>query len=345
MPNGTWADVGTPDNPINVRMPDGTWKLMGGGDGSPMYVRNGQIWVQWTSGGLPTGNEFVYEYSAAYTLRTKRFIDTVGWEAHRELNYEYQRFQQQAPDFPTGVEMFGAGVANGLVSDARSIMGWVGDENNTWIRQRTDQVGWYSLPLGMFIDGAQTETALARINDPTGWAATANLLKVEVVHMLTGYSVQKSQMPWMNQYYLGNTTLGYWDGVGALRYQGPTPQTTMITTTWNDSVYTVPAVRNKPFARESSGEIIWTGDLNDLGVRDGIPNDQGIFVGLHGIPVTDAILVTQTFTPQLYDPDEGLQYHVQVSPLPDPVPIDFTKSYAIHNFMSDQFIIRVTYTY
>lgn len=301
--------------------------------------RKGDGWhnvLYMTEAGTPAQNIFTYEYYAADVFRFPRFIENTGWTANREDNQEYRSAFRDTSGIPTGVKFDGK-PAQGAVADAISSMAWVGDEFSTFRRYIAESIGWYSLPIGAFLMEAEAQRQIIALNDPTGIEARATLLKVDVVHRLQGYSVIKSQAPWMNQYYFGSTTLGLYTGTGELRFQGTTPAETLTVWAAPNGVYAVPTVRNKTFARETDGEVLYIGGLNALGMRD----------GTHGLPVTDEFLIVQTYLPsQLFaDADMALQYNLWTSTAPTPVPIDYTKSYTTNNFMADQFKVVFYYVY
>lgn len=278
----------------------------------------------------------VFEYSPNDAGRSDRFLWHTGMYAELREYFEWRGSTGQL-----GSEEI-TNDTSGLAASGYTTTGWTGAVSGDFgidYRYRQDIVDWYSVPMGMFLEDSRIQFEATKLNDPTGWAtADAVLEKIEVVHKLQGFSVEKYQVPWMNAYNWALTTLGYYPGVGALRYQGPTPDTFTITDSWKSSVYTVPAVRDHPYAHEE-GPILWTGNLNDLGQTSGI----------HGIPYKEPIEVVQTFLPAAIPTVEtGFQYHIQVGPLPEPISFAeadtrVNDAYTIQNDISDQIIVRVYY--
>lgn len=355
MPNGTWNDVGTATQPINLRMPDGTWKLFGGGDGEPLYVRTPQMtWTLVTTAGMPTAsNTYTYTYVLSSSPAGLPYapgdsfrplmVNNVGWKAERRFNYEYKvpqpngTYRDDSAQRPLGEQIFTNADSPPWDATAVSAMGWIGNEFNTFSRYMRETVSWFPIPIGMFIADADLTVTQNSINNPNSVFAQMQISSVEVGHRLEGFSVLKSQVPWMNNYNLGSTTLGLHPGVGALRYWGAAAKTTTLTLNYNRSVYTIPTVRTPAtFRRDTFGEILWTGNLNDLGMHQSI----------HGLPVRlPMVEVTQSFTPQLYGPGDALMYHLQTAPVPEPIPLDSTRSYTTSNYLGDLPVVRVIYEY
>lgn len=238
------------------------------------------------------------------------------------------------PRFATGIEDTSS-PSSFFMASTRTESGYIGEwgEFILYARRIDENVGWMSVPVGMFIDEAKTQFELQRINGAEWTKFNAQMVRIEVIHHLYGCSVSKSRTSLFSDYYGYLTTDGLWPGVGAVRYQGPTPTTTEITVPFKTGVYTLPAIRDKAFNREE-GDIVWVGNLNDLG-------SPGRHVNYFRAPVQ----IVQTFTPDLYEPEDSLQYHIQTSPLPEPdrSGYDDYDGWAKENYMYDEISVKVYY--
>lgn len=297
-----------------------------------MYVRGGNgRWVRITSGGIPhTVPYFAADAAVDGSTPTSHYNDVSGWGAIQERNLQYMRVGDVdvSGSFPGDVDFAGPNTSVGPL--AISSMGWLGDSSHT-IRRYTDNiVYWYSLPLGMFKKAAEA----VRVAALGTWAASATLLRIDVVIRLRGYSVRKNAAPWMSNYFKGSTTAGSSTGTGALVYQGRTAHTDMETVNWDGTNYTIPMIRDKAFARET-GSPLWTGSLTDLGMTD----------GEHGLPVKKTQTIRQRFDPATVNDDDGALYHAYVSAAPTPPTIDYNIKNAktTHSQFIVEFTVEVQY--
>lgn len=249
------------------------------------------------------------------------FLDLTGWNVNHhklyENNYQDQADEGEQPDTYNGAP------TDILFANYVSATGWIGDEANTHTRYIDENNSWYALPIGMFLKEMFIQYSVEYLsnleNNTYSWASWANLLRIDVIAHLTGYSVEKNQMPWENFYTHPETTIGLYPGVGALWYQGPTPIDNIIVVHWvtpkgNNVSYAVPVPRNIIEAegvdgQGSQGQIIWAGDLNDL-------------------PGYPGLTVTQSFTLSDFSFEDSLQYHISTSALPPPTPTSLGGSLA-----------------
>ncbi len=217
-------------------------------------------------------------------------------------------------------------------SESRSCVGWssalgAGDYP-VMVRYKSDQIGTYSLPLGMLLAASKDFFERNEID--------AKLNRVEITHSLTGWSVDKSQMPWMNRYYFGETTNSLYSGVGALVQLPKQALNKYEKVTLDGAEYMAPVPSSRSHERED-GVVLWTGDLNDLG--------HGI---MHGLTNKAPVKITQTLYSYFvgnYTASDVILYQLHTSPLPDPeaVRLDSDFYHTIENHMNADIGIRIIY--
>jgi hypothetical protein len=268
--------------------------------------------------------------------------DTGWWARTDQLLQAVWGPDQASADVDTSVRESSA-VSSGLQAEGFSGTGYnlalVG-ESARYDREKYDLVSWWSLPIGMIVEQTRIDWALNRANSSEDWAARgAQLSRIQVVHNLSGFSVQKAAMYNWAHWEWADTTIGPGLGLGALTCQGGTSSEFSQPYVWQDNVVTLPVIRELAWEHSDDGDMLWLGDLNSLGNVD----------GRHGLTARDPLRVVQEVD-EPSSPAESLQYHLQVSPLADPMTyaeVDAAgyPAYAVLNQVSDQMSVRIYYEY
>lgn len=274
----SWRFAATLLTPLRLRTQAGTWRLFAGGNGNPLRLRlPNDTWQVIAREGV--GGLYTHHYTTdGIQFVTSRFFDyPTGWSS----------YSRTGDSEATGVaDPVNTGITANSPTQSFSLSttGWDGSEFDRYYRYREQQVSWYVFPIPALRDHA---TTIAQ-----GLYPTARLIKITPIFRLRGWSMLKNQMPWMNSYYDASTNQAFADGWGFLFFLQAATQTegpyTWQPDWWSSQTYnltTVPVVRNKPTVRET-GNIVWTGPLNFLGVL-GQQHGQSRpeFVVKHDLPV------------------------------------------------------------
>lgn len=309
----------------------------------------------------------------------------LGWQVTRDTLYEIWDFNfidghavfyenpQREADVATAYGLHGASVpfyrdqpgpSGGFGATNISSMGWIGNEDGTVSRERYEVQSWFSLPIGAVLEQAEVMRTVAKING-AAWAQSAQLFRAEIDFIMNGWSVDKSQKPWMNSYLTPGTTNALYGGVGSLRQIGQTPvnstdpldplaQSNLVTfkldgvippatlPTVGAGIYSAPAARDYPYGR-MDGELVWAGGLNDLGhapLGGGFGSSPP-----HGLPYKAPVIATQILNVVGYDVRDAITYQIQMSDLPDPDPISFFYYRTLENTMNVTAKMRVIYAF
>ncbi len=324
---GSWAQHVAPDAPYSQLL--------------QLRDRSGRNWFPacWMS---TQSNFYSIEYTAA--INPGDYTGDSGWTAsHRRiLNDDSGPFEENTGTQDRG---FGSQVFTRV------------ETSGSLYRSNEEYVGFYGLPVGMFLDAAETQREITRINNPGSWATTAQLFRVEVTLEMIGYSVSKNVSVVSSNYYQASSNYARLPGRGTISYLGPLTykpayqnpdgqfvipdnNSQIIVVTFNSGVYNFPAPRGIAFTRDTAGSVIWAGDLNNLGWPG--PNNHGIDQPSGG-PAT----VTHLLDVTDYDPSDTLLYHCYVSALPDPAmqprPGTGADGNADENIMRVGFRVRIVY--
>jgi hypothetical protein len=277
-----------------------------------------------------------FERYKTLEIWSQNYYLNTGWSSAYRLVYEYnQRFtdRNKYTDRSGPISYMQASTYVGT--------GWTGDEFNTFSREKSEQIIWMVIPVGMFF---LRQTEFINLEQATHPDAQGNesfwqfgrFTGVDLRFEINGSSAVKRQLSWMNFFRNPGTTLSPYHGTGSLRYMGQCDDPWELFY-WEGATSVVNVPRNKPQTRETTGTVLWEGPINSVG---GLTDS-------HGVNPNDPYVLNMHFDWDEIGFSTALLFHLYTSDLPEPPPFGGIPGgyeyYSIINELNVRW--RLTYTW
>lgn len=297
-----WVEVGTTQQPLNLRLPDNTWQAFGDGGGQPLKLRNtsGGWWIVSTAGigGSISGTLWHHNgdiapgYEVTITGPTPDITTTDSGGDYSFTGLEFGSYSVfvRITDYLT----ISASVTLSLSEPHAQVNLFIPAGISTFSETFNAASGWGAAYLTRSYQGPSTPTFAADAlagssenftdfgsqesgtNDLVTWlsvpiAAMRDFADAHVAltlaspvlsHIEVKFQINGNSYTWD-----GHDTTTSSDGIGSILYQGPTATGDTASLTWTAHsgehiTATIPVVRDMGYFK-GDGETVWSGNLTD----------------------------------------------------------------------------------